>query len=187
MDEFGLVDRAMSLFEKASGCQLHRDPATKKCKFLPLARWKGTLRQEDIPCAYMSLSDHLEMLGVELRSTWTQTRKANGDALQERVDNIIKLWRSGKFMNLTMRGWSLNTYCLPKVWFRTHSVDMRVQDISKITSRIKSSLYADMLLKPEVMIMARPAHCGGLGIHNVKMRALAGLVTTFLESARNPM
>ena len=104
MDEFGLVDRAMSLFEKASGCQLHRDPATKKCKFLPLARWKGTLRQEDIPCAYMSLSDHLEMLGVELRSTWTQTRKANGDALQEKVDNIIKLWRSRKFMNLTMRG-----------------------------------------------------------------------------------
>ena len=66
MQEFSLVDMAMSLFEKASGCQLHRDPASKKCKFLPLARWRGTLQQEDIPCTYMSLSDHLEMLGVEL-------------------------------------------------------------------------------------------------------------------------
>ena len=43
MEEFRLVDRAMALFEQASGCKLHRDPATKKCKFLPLARWKGTL------------------------------------------------------------------------------------------------------------------------------------------------
>ena len=50
MDEFKLVDRAMALFEQASGCKLHRDPSTKKCKFLPLARWRGTLQQEDIPC-----------------------------------------------------------------------------------------------------------------------------------------
>ena len=124
MDEFLLLDQAMSLFEKASGCQLHRDPATKKCKFLPLARWRGTLQQEDIPCQYMAISDHLDMIGVELRATWTQTRKHNGEALQSRVDNTIKLWRSGKFMNLTMRSWSLNTYFLTKPWFRTHSVDL---------------------------------------------------------------
>ena len=105
---------------------------------------------------------------------------ANGDAVQARIDNTIKLWRSGKFMNLTMRSWSLNTYCLPKIWFRTHSVDLRVQDITKITSRIKSWLYGDMLLKPEEMIMSRPAYHGGLGVHNVKMKALAGLITTFL-------
>ena len=144
IDEFHTVDQAMALFEKASGCQLHRDPATKKCKFLPLAKWRGTLRQEDIPCGYMSLSDHLEMLGVELRATWTQSRKANGDALQLKIDNIIRQWKSGKFMNLTCRSWSLNTYCLPKIWFRTHSLDLRVQDVTKITSRIKSWLYGDI-------------------------------------------
>ena len=71
MEEFRLVDRAMALFEQASGCKLHRDPATKKCKFLPLARWKGTLQQEDIPCQYMTISDHLDMVGVELRATWS--------------------------------------------------------------------------------------------------------------------
>ena len=30
MEEFMLVDNAMALFESASGCKLHRDPATKK-------------------------------------------------------------------------------------------------------------------------------------------------------------
>ena len=38
MAEFTLVDRAMALFESASGCKLHRDPASKMYKFLPLAR-----------------------------------------------------------------------------------------------------------------------------------------------------
>ena len=63
MEEFSLVDRAMHLFETSSGCRLHRDPASKKCKFLPLSRWRGTLQQSDIPCSYMTISDHLDMLG----------------------------------------------------------------------------------------------------------------------------
>ena len=103
MSEFNIVDKAMELFENASGCRLHRDPLTKKCKFLPLAKWKGTLRQEDIPCSYMTLSDHLDMIGVELRSTWSQTRKANGDIVQARVENTIRPWKAGKFMALNMR------------------------------------------------------------------------------------
>ena len=98
MQDFSTVDKAMSLFERASGCKLHRDPASKKCKFLPLARWRGTLQQEDIPCPYMTISDHLEMLGVELRATWTQTRKANGDISQSRILDTIRQWKTGKFM-----------------------------------------------------------------------------------------
>ena len=187
MAEFSVVDKAMQLFENASGCKLHRNPSSKKCKFLPLARWKGTLQQEDIPCAYMTISDHLDMLGVELRASWTQTRKANGDMVQARVENTIKQWKSGKFMMLNMRGWSINQFCLSKVWFKTHSVDMRVLDITKITSLIKSWLYADLLLKPEEIIMYRPSSIGGLGIHNVKLKALAGLIRTFLETAGNPL
>ena len=31
MAEFALVDKAASLFEKSSGCHLHRNPATGKC------------------------------------------------------------------------------------------------------------------------------------------------------------
>ena len=74
MAEFNLVDKASALFEESSGCKLHRDPAAGKCKFLPLSRWRNTLTQEDIP-PFMLLSDHLDMVGVELRATHTQTRK----------------------------------------------------------------------------------------------------------------
>ena len=31
MEEFLVVDKAMALFEGASGCKLHRDPVSKKC------------------------------------------------------------------------------------------------------------------------------------------------------------
>jgi hypothetical protein len=81
MEEFSLVNDASALFEAASGCLLHREPASQKCKFLPLGRWRRTLQQEDLPraCQYMVLSDHLDMVGVQLKATWTQTRKANCD------------------------------------------------------------------------------------------------------------
>ena len=71
-------------------------------------------------------------------------------------------------MHLSMRSWSLNQYCLSKVWFRTHSVDLRVMDVTSITSSIKSWLYADQLLKPEERVLFRPPVHGGLGLHNVK-------------------
>ena len=55
IQDFSLVDRAMPLYERESGCRLHCDPASKKFKLLPLARWRGTLQQDDIPCPY----DHI--------------------------------------------------------------------------------------------------------------------------------
>ena len=180
-----MVDKAMSLFERASGCKLHRDPASKKCKFLPLSRWRGTLQQEDIPCTYMTISDHLEMLGVELRATWVQTRKANGEICQSRIEDTIRQWKSGKFMHLNLRSWSINQYCLSKVWFRTHSVDLRLQDVNKVTSLVKSWLYQDQFIKPEELVMYRPPSYGGLGVHNVLLKAQAGLIKSFLETATN--
>ena len=89
-------------------------------------------------------------------------------------------------MNLCLQSWSVNQYCLSKVWFRTHSVDLRVMDINSITSSVKSWLYADQLLKPDEKVLFRPSSHGGLGLHNVKWKALAGLVRTFLETACNP-
>ena len=82
MQEFNLVDQACALLERASGVKLHRDPAARKVKFLALGRWRGVLTQEDITQQYIVLSDHLDFVGVELRCTFTQTRKVNGDQLQ---------------------------------------------------------------------------------------------------------
>ena len=164
MGEFMLVNNASALFEATSGCCLHRDPISQKCKFLPLGRWRNTLQQEDLPaaCQYMVISDHLDMLGVQLRATWTQTRKSNGDIIQQRVSNTINSWKAGKFMPLTMRPWSVNSFVLAKVWFRCGSVDLRVGDINAINSSIKSWLYADLLEKPSELVMCRPASYGGL-------------------------
>lgn len=186
MAEFTLVDKALTLFEKASGCKVHRDPQNMKCKFLPLGRWRTTLQQEDIPCNYMTLSDHLDMVGVTLMCSWSKTRKVNGDELQKRVENTVRPWKGGKFMPVTQRGWSLNSYVLPKVWFRTKCLDLRVCDIGNITKSCKSWLYQDMLAKPEEFVLHRPHHSGGLGIHHVKYKALAGYITTFLQTAANP-
>ena len=135
----------------------------------------------------MILSDSLEMVGVELKATWTQTRKANGDIVQTRVANTINAWKSGKFMDLSSRPWSLNSYALTKVWFKCHTVDMRITDIQSISSKIKSWLYQDQLEKPEEMIMFRPIKMGGLGVHSVKIKALASLIRTFLETSVNPL
>ena len=94
MAEFSLVDKACTLFEQSSGCQLHRDPTLGKCKILKLGRWRGTVSQEDIPLRYLVISESLEMVGVELKATWLQTRKANGDIVQSRVSDLIKAWKS---------------------------------------------------------------------------------------------
>ena len=140
MNEFSVVDYGSSLFEKASGCLLHRDPSSGKVKFLPLGRWRGTLCQEDIPVNYILISDHLDMIGVVLKATHSQTRKANGDHLVSRVKNIIGAWKGGKFMELSLRSHSVNTYCLSKVWFKSASIDLRVMDSNQILSNIKCTL-----------------------------------------------
>ena len=186
MEEFRLVDQASLLFEKASGCVLHRNPTSGKCKVLLLGRWRGTVQQEDIPVNYVMISDHLDMVGVELKATSTQTRMANGDELVERVKNKVGPWLSGKFMPITQRPWSLNNYALSKVYYRCNSVDLRVKDLNAITSKIKSWLFKDQFEKPEDIITYRPASEGGLGLDNVKYKALSRLITSFLETSINP-
>ena len=48
-------------------------------------------------------------------------------------------------------------------------------DTTKISKAVKSWLYADMHFKPEEMVMERPIRYGGLGVLNVKYKAMAGL------------
>ena len=142
MEEILLVNHASSRFEAASGCKLHRDPASLKCKLLPLGKWRNTLKQDDLPqsCAYMIISDPLDMVGVELRHTWTQTRKVNGDLIQSRVANTINPWKAGKFMPVTMRPWSINSYGLSKAWFIQLTFVLVMLEPSPNVSRVGSML-----------------------------------------------
>ena len=186
MNEFILVDKASLLFEQASGCELHRDPTSGKVKFLALGRWRGSLQQEDIPLPYILLSEHLDMVGVVLKSTFIQTRKVNCDELLDRISRVLGAWKGGKFMQLSQRPWSINNYALPKLWFRCHSLELRAGDITKITATIKSWLYADLLEKPEELVMFRHRSNGGLGVNNIKYKGMALLIRSFLETAVNP-
>ena len=126
------------------------------------------------------------MLGVELLASWQQTRKVNNDEILSRIKSTVGSWKSGKFMPLVCRPFSLNSYCLSKAWFRTHSVDLRVEDIASYSSACKNWLYQDMLEKPSELLLYRPVEEGGLGLHHVKSKALASLISTFLQTAANP-
>ena len=126
------------------------------------------------------------MVGVELMASWQQTRKVNNDELLLRVKSTIGNWKAGKFMPLVCRPFSLNSYCLSKVWFRTHSVDLRAGDLTALTSACKSWLNQDMLEKPSELLLYQPVEESGLGMHHVQSKALASLISTFLQTADNP-
>ena len=168
MNEFLIVDQGSSIFEKASGCILHRNPTSGKVKVLLLGRWKGVLHHEDLPIKYITISEHLDMVGVQLTANYSSTRKLNGDKLQEKVKNIIGPWKGGKLMPLTQRPHSINTFCLSKVWFRSASINLREGDIRFLNSQIKSWLFHDQLEYPEELVLYRPRRKGGLGLIHVK-------------------
>ena len=89
-------------------------------------------------------------------------------------------------INLLQLSILINSFVLSKVWFKCHSVDLRVADINSISSKVKSWLFQDQLEKPEEMVLHRPISVGGFGLHNVKYKALASLIRTFMETAANP-
>ena len=146
MQEFTLIDQGSALFEAASGCILHRDPSSGKVKLLPLGRWKGTLEQENLPVNYIVISEHLDMVGVKLKSSFLQTRKVNCDELQDKVRNVIGPWKGGKFMPLSLRSHSINTYCLSKVWFKCPSINLRVCDHARSLPPLKAGCSKTSLL-----------------------------------------
>ena len=89
-------------------------------------------------------------------------------------------------MPLTSRPHSTNTYCLSKLLFRLSSINLRVCDLAKINSNVKSWLYADQLEKPEELVLFRPRKLGGLGLINIQYKALSLLIRNFMETALNP-
>ena len=102
------------------------------------------------------------------------------------MSDTINSWKTGKFLPLILRPWSINCYAMSKILFRCGAVDLRVGDITAMNSSIKSWLYADLLEKPAEHVMCRPASHGGLGVTSIKHKAQAVLIKTFLETAAIP-
>ena len=123
------------------------------------------------------------MVGVKLTHSFAKTRKLNGDEIQEKVQKTIKAWRSGKFMPLISRPYSINSFCLSKVWFRCSSLNLRCSDTAKITSSLKSWLFADQLEKPDEFVLYRTRKSRGLNLTNVNCKAKALLIKSFLGTS----
>lgn len=118
-------------------------------------------------------------------STFTQTRKVNGDKTQKKYSDTVNPWRVGRFMPITERGWSLNTYALSKVWYKSHCVPLRAADVNAINGTTRKWLYADQLVKPADLVKYRSKEDGGLGLFHVKCKSTATLIKSFLETAAN--
>ena len=126
------------------------------------------------------------MVGVQLKASYIQTRKANCDVLQDKVQNMIRLWKGGKFMHLSLRSSSLNSYCLSKVWFKCPSINLRECDFTKISAAVKSCLFQDQLEKPEDFVLYRHRNKGGLGLIHTQCKSLSFFIRSFMETATNP-
>ena len=50
------------------------------------------MHQEDTPVNYVMISDHLDMVGAELRATNTHPRMVNGHELVQRLKNKVRPW-----------------------------------------------------------------------------------------------
>ena len=123
------------------------------------------------------------MVGVQLTATFSLTRKLNGDKIQETVKNVIGPWKGGKFMPLIQRPYSVNSFCISKICFRSASINLREGDFNVINSQIKSWVFADQLEYPEEMVLYRSRDNGGLGLTHAKYKATAELIRSFLETA----
>ena len=188
MEELVMVDNETKPFEKASGCELHRvqnpDPSTAKVKLMPLGKWRNSLKQEDIPaqCQHITLSDHLDMLGLPLFASLQKTLKHSGDEVQEKTKKTVGSWLLRR-MSLTQRPWSINTYLLPKIYHRCHVIPLRVCDMNGIKKQINRFLFCDQLEKPGPILQYRPRSSGGLQVHNIDYKSKAMLLRSYLETA----
>ena len=102
------------------------------------------------------------------------------------MKNVIGPWKGGRFMPLSQRSHSINTYCYSKIWFKCPSLNLRSCDFEKMTAQAKSWLFQDQLEKPEDFVLYRPRTFGGLNLIHIETKALALQISSFVDSAGSP-
>ena len=187
MEEISPIMEQCRKLEESCGIKLHWDPDSGKCKILPLGTWKSILLQEMILCDFIKITDALDCIGVKLCSNYYLTRVKNSEIIVEKVQKITNMWKSGHHMALVDRAHALNSNVLSKVWFRSASIPLRIQDTKNIMRAIKSWMMRDQFNHNiSDQIVYRPIDQGGLGLFHVQSRCEAHLLHSFLETAGNP-
>ena len=186
LKELHIIVKGCNILENAGGVKLHKDPNGDKVKLLPLSVWKKTLTQNEIPYEYIKLSQHLDFIGLEIRDTYTKTRIANSNQIKDKILKITKSWCSGKFMDLTQRDYSCNSFLFSKISFKCATIQLTKTVIKFIKKKSRKWILQDVYAKPSTMALTRPGNCGGLGLQSVDMRAKAMLIKTFVEQATDP-
>ena len=177
LEEIDIIIEQCRKLERASGVKLHRDPKSGKCKLLPLGCWNSNLRQEMIPFDFIKITDGLDIMGVKLCSKFHMTRVKNSEYITEKVDKITNMWKSGRYMALVDRAHTLNSNVLSKVWFRTSSIPLRVQDVQGITRSMKAWMLKDQFNRNiSDQIVYRPIEQGRLGLYHIQSRAESHLL-----------
>ena len=180
VQEFTTLDNALQLYEKSSGSELHRDPTTKKCQILTLGRW-AVWKQEDSPLNFMSIVDQLCFLGVKLCRSSAKTRAVNGDDLTKRVKAAVAVYKHGRHSPLICRPYTINTFVMSKISYRSSIINLRSQDINNIQSVCKQWINKQLLVKPQECLLFREEDQGGLGLIHTESRCLANLTRTFIQ------
>ena len=168
VEEFKTLDFYLSIFERASGCKFHRDPNSQKCKITPLGKWKEMLSQNNVPLPFLLVSDHIEILGVKIFESWSNTRRSAGDDLKRRIKNIRDTWRRGRFYDLLLRPHVVNTYLFSNIWHKASSINLLCADMDKIQSEGNDYVFADCYLRPEKPVNYIKTQAGGLEINHVR-------------------
>ena len=180
--EFKLLDHTLKLFEQATGSKLHRDPTTKKCSIMTLGKWTNW-KQNDSPLDYMGIVEELNFLGVLLARNSTKTRALNGEELTKKVRATIGGYKAGRHSPLICRPYTVNTYIMSKIVYRSAIINLRAQDINHIQSSIKQWVSQNLLLKPSAVLLYREVEQGGLGLLHTGARCMANLIKTFIHQA----
>ena len=121
-----------------------------------------------------------------LRDSYSKTRVANSKIIKDKITSLTNAWKAGKFMDLTLRGHSCNTYMLSKVYFKCASIPLSKSVANFITTKARKWIFQDCYIKPSNLVLLRDYNSGGIGLQSIKNRTKAMLIRTFCEQAADP-
>ena len=129
----------------------------------------------------MKITEQLNILGVTMARSTQTTRSLNGEELVSRIRKTTNSFKSGRFMPVSTRPWVSSVFLMSRINYRTCALNLRQQDIQRISSAVKSWVMQGFLIRPPENILFRNTAEGGLGLVNTAARARANLIKTFIH------